>query len=71
MSPWTSEDWCRYLKIRLSPEKQFAFRVLEAAGLRFLVDFGTDNAIQKAADLTAGQAERGAGELERMIGGAE
>jgi hypothetical protein len=44
----TWEDDARLLNMRISGWTARAFTYLEAHGFRFLVDFGTDNAIAKA-----------------------
>ncbi len=41
----------RLLKLKVNPEQAFACLFLEAKGQRFLVDFGYENAIEKAADI--------------------
>jgi hypothetical protein len=44
----TSESVCRMLGIQLTPMQAMACRYLEMFGYRFCVDFGYDNAVQKA-----------------------
>ncbi len=45
------DEMRRMLKLRVTGAKEFACRYLESRGLRFCVDYGTDNAIEKATDL--------------------
>ena len=45
------QQWCEYLKLPVSLQALEAGRFLEQNGQRFLVDFGTQNAISKAHDL--------------------
>lgn len=40
------------LGIHLTLQQALAFRLLERHGLRYLVDFGLDNAIQKAREIS-------------------
>lgn len=44
---------CRHLGITLTTEQRRAFWYLESHGQRFLIDFGTANAIERAARLRA------------------
>ncbi len=44
-------DVVRLMKLDVNPEQAFACLFLEAKGLRFLVDFGYENAIEKASDI--------------------
>lgn len=43
------------LSIHLTLQQALAFRLLERHGLRYLVDFGLDNAIQKAQEISRDQ----------------
>lgn len=40
----------KLLNLSVPPYKRFACLYLEGQGFRFCVDFGTDNAIEKARD---------------------
>jgi hypothetical protein len=42
---WDYLTWLRVLRLTVTPEQHRAMQILERRGLRFLVDFGTDNAI--------------------------
>lgn len=41
-------EWTEYLRIKTDIAQQQAAQLLECNGQRFLVDFGTDNCIEKA-----------------------
>lgn len=41
---------CRLLDLKVPPYKYFACLYLESHGLRFCVDFGTENAVEKARE---------------------
>ena len=43
-----AETVCRLIDVTLTPQQIAACRCLERAGQRFLIDFGYDNAIDKA-----------------------
>lgn len=42
--------WVEFLNLRVTRTQRLAMAFLESKGLRFMVDFGTDNAIEKAMD---------------------
>lgn len=44
-------EYAIYFKDRLKPEVVFAGEYLETRGLRFGIDFGSTNALQKATDM--------------------
>lgn len=44
-------EWCDRLDIELTLEQHIACAFLEGRGLRFLVDYGYGNAIEKAMRL--------------------
>jgi hypothetical protein len=43
-------EWATFLGIEVPHWKAHALDYLEAQGLRFCVDFGTDNAVEKARE---------------------
>ncbi len=45
------ESTVKLLKLRVPRVVRFACLYLEQRGLRFCVDFGTDNAVSKAAEI--------------------
>jgi hypothetical protein len=44
-------EWCDRLDLELTLEQHIACAFLEGRGLRFLVDFGYENAVAKALKL--------------------
>lgn len=52
-------DYSKYFRDRLKPEVVYAGEYLESKGLRFAVDFGSTNAIAKAADMMVDEFEWG------------
>jgi len=44
----TTDETCRQLGLTLTPEQWRACRYLERQGQRFCIDFGTENAVEKA-----------------------
>ena len=50
------DEYIRLMKARVPKLKAYACRFLESRGLRFCVDFGTENAIEKASAIVAKEA---------------
>ena len=56
----TTDETCRQLGLTLTPEQWRACRYLERQGQRFCIDFGYDNAVEKArAHWRARRKQRG------------
>lgn len=47
--------------LEVTDEQAFAMDYLESVGQRFCVDFGVDNAVDKAADHWTGRLDEGVG----------
>ena len=52
----TLEEFCRLCHIEVTDEVVLASSYLQAKGLKFAVDFGTENAEQKAEAIYSGEA---------------
>lgn len=54
----SAEEFCRRLKVRLTPRERNACAYLESHDQRFLIDFGYANAIEKAVAHARSQRKR-------------
>ncbi len=55
---YSMADWCKSNGVPLSEEQIVAASYLQSRGARFLIDFGYQNAVDKANDLFNSECER-------------
>lgn len=54
----TLDEYAKRYKLRIPATKAYACRFLESRGLRFLIEFGIENAVDKAAELLCEETEK-------------